>query len=317
MFRTRAVRDAAEFTGMPGDSDDFVAWLARTWSSGESRPEWCFLVGDETGTVGRIGFRVVDTVPDPSLLGCLPPKELIAFGLHLPWTGDYLEVGRRLLAEASAAVASEVPDLMEVRINNEVHPHPDARGRLMEACGLTLFQEKQGFVWKDTGDRIEVGDRLAFRTVDDVGTDEYQSVMAPCGEGTLDRNDRYYWDGCGPANWAAVMTTWLAEEDSPMWLVGYRRGEPVGYVAVASVEDWGSTIVHVGVVPEHRGNGYINDLLAAGTAAAQRSGIDGMLSDVDVLNDPMMNAMRRGGHLEGVRPWHVWAYRGRTETIAR
>ena len=156
-----------------------------------------------------------------------------------------------------------------------------------------------------------------FRAVDDIGIDAYRAVMAPCGLGTLDRNDRYYWGGCGPDNWAAQMTALLDEPDAPMWLAGYLRGTPVGYVAVSSVDDWGSTIAHVGVAPEHRGDGYINELLTAGTFAARRSGITTMLSDVDVVNRPMLAAMRRAGHREDAERWHLWVYRADIDHLSR
>jgi len=206
-----------------------------------------------------------------------------------------------------------VPDLLEVRINNEYHPDAAAMCRLLETCGMTLFHEKQGFSWVDDGAPIEIGDRLDFRSLPEVGEDTYRSVIAPCGEGTLDRNDRYYWEGCGPDNWAAQMTAFVDEDDASMWRIGFAGDSAVGYVAVMSDDDWGSTIAHIGVVPEHRGNGYIHDLLAAGTAAAQSRGITTMLSDVDVLNRPMIDAMRLGDHREDVRPWHVWVYRAGTD----
>ena len=94
-----------------------------------------------------------------------------------------------------------------------------------------------------------------------------------------------------------------------MWLVGYHEEEPVGYVAVAREEDWGATIAHIGVVPRQRGHGYIDDLLLAGNAAVRRSGITTMLSDVDVLNTPMIRAMERAGHTENPQRWHLWVYR--------
>jgi ribosomal protein S18 acetylase RimI-like enzyme len=133
--------------------------------------------------------------------------------------------------------------------------------------------------------------------------------MARCGEGTLDRNDHYYWTGCGPDNWAAQMMVYLQPSDARMWLMASHLGEPVGFVAVGSDDDWGSTIVHIGVDPRHRGHGYVNDLVLAGTAAAQSGGIHTMLSDVDVVNGPMMEAMRRNGH-DDDPGWHGWHLRG-------
>jgi GNAT superfamily N-acetyltransferase len=309
MFRVRTVSGVEEFVGFPGDPEDYAALVSGLWESGSSRPEWCFLIEDGSTRVGRIGFLVEPTVSDPAWLGSLPPEELFAYGLDLPWEGDYLDAGRRLIAEATASISSGVPGLLEVRVNNSVHSYPEARRRLLTACGMDLFQEKIGFSWSASDGRVDAGVGLGFRSISDIGLEAYREAMAPCGEGTLDRNDSYYWTGCGPDSWAAQMTMYLEEEDADMWLVGYRDGDPVGYVAVARVEDWGSTIVHVGVHPRHRGRGYIDDFLTAGTAAARKSGITGMLSDVDVLNTPMRKAMQRAGHMEDPERWHLWVYR--------
>lgn len=308
MLRVRNPENVTDFVG-PGGPDDYTATVAELWASGASRPEWCFVLEDGSGQVGRVGFRISPTTSDPRWLGSLPPDELSLFGLELPWDDGYLSLGRRLLGEAAAVVDGAVPEVLEVRIINELHDHSEARRHLAEGIGMTVFAEKQGFEWIDDGKPVAASERLEFRSVADIGLDAYRKLMAPCGSGTLDRNDRYYWEGCGADNWAAQMTVYLEEADMPMWLVGYCDTTAVGYIAVARDDDWGSTIVHVGVVPDQRGNGYIHDLLSAGTAAAQQAGLGAMLSDVDVLNRPMTNAMVRAGHRPDRRPWHVWAFR--------
>jgi RimJ/RimL family protein N-acetyltransferase len=313
--RVRGVDSVEEFVGLPDDAEDYADMVTEMWESGESRPDWCFLFEDGTDVVGRVGFLVTPTTTDPAWLGTLPPEELFAFGLELPWDGDYLKAGRRLITESAEAIAGQVPDLLEVRINNSLHARHQERVHLMDGLGMELFQEKHGFTWVDDGAGRDPGDRLTFRTVAEIGVDAYRQVMAPCGEGTLDRNDRYYWSGCGPDNWAAQMTEYLTEEDAGMWLVGYHEDEPVGYVAVSREEDWGATIAHIGVIPSQRGHGYINNLLMAGNAAARRSGIGTMLSDVDVLNPPMVRAMERAGHTEDPERWHLWVYRADVEGL--
>jgi RimJ/RimL family protein N-acetyltransferase len=316
MLRVRTVNDVDEFVGVPGDPEGYTDTVNGLWTSGESQPDWCFLIEDGHTKVGRVGFRVSPTVSDPSWLGSLPAEELFVYGLHLPWEDDYLKPGRQLIGEATDTVSAELPEVMEVRINNSVHPFARERVHLMTHMGMDLFQEKDGFFWADDGQLVEPGDRIEFQSIAEVGIEAYRAVMAPCGKDTLDRNDSYYWTGCGPDNWASQMTEYLADEDTHMWLIGYRNDEPVGYVAVVSVDDWGSTIAHVGVVPQHRGHGYIHDLLAAGTAAAQGSGITTMLSDVDVLNDPMLTAMQRAGHIRDPERWHLWVFRSDTNGLA-
>ena len=128
--------------------------------------------------------------------------------------------------------------------------------------------------------------------------------------GTLDRNDRYYLARCGPDGWGRQMVAYCEPGDEGSWLLAFEPdGTLVGYVAVGGFEAGVATIAHVAVVPERRGRGYINDLLMAANAAARQRGDLSMLSDVDMLNATMLAAMERAGHLRGIRPWHVWAYR--------
>jgi len=315
MLRVRTVKDAADFVGAPGDPHDYTDQIAHMFDDGLSRPEWCFILEDNKDRAGRIGFQIHPTMSDSTWLGTLPEYELSAFGLNLPWGGDFLTPGRYLLTTAAGALPT-TPKILEIRTNNEIHSHHGERRELLTGLGFDLFIEKQGFSWVDDGSAVEVPTRLTYKTIEDVGINTFRLVMGQCGDGSLDRNDRYYWDGSGPQNWALQMTEYASEDDAAMWLIGFTDDEAVGYVAVGSDEDWGSTIIHVGVAPDHRGNGYIDDLIAAGTAAAQDRGITSMLSDVDVVNVPMMAAMRRAGHTDDARPWHVWAYRTELAALA-
>jgi RimJ/RimL family protein N-acetyltransferase len=317
-MRVRAVRDVRDFVDAPGDPDGMDEQLAGLWAQGASRPEWCFVAEDESGgRIGRVGYRVESTVSNPAWLGNLPPTELYAFGLWLPWDEhEYEQLGRGLLAATLDKVRAEVPARLDVRVNREMHDHADSRVRLLEDLGMTLFQEKEGFTWRDSGTPVSPPHRLSFATVLEVGRVRYQKVMARAGRDTLDRNDRWYRSHMDESHWAAQMMEYLDEADAPSWLVASTAaGEAVGMVGVSGFEPGVATITFIGVVPEHRGHGYSGDLLQAATAAAQARGFAEVLSDVDTLNRPMVNAMRKGGHLDGVRPWHVWHYRGEVDAL--
>jgi len=103
--------------------------------------------------------------------------------------------------------------------------------------------------------------------------------------------------------------TAAGERDERSWLLGYHGDDPAGFVAVSGFDAQTWTIVHIGVVPEHRGHGHVHELLAAADGAARARGFTAGLSDVDVVNEPMLAAMRRAGHRTDLRPWHVWHYR--------
>jgi ribosomal protein S18 acetylase RimI-like enzyme len=204
--------------------------------------------------------------------------------------------------------------VLDSRLNPEVHDHLDERRRLLEGAGLSIFQEKEGFWWEDDGAPIDDAGRLSYRSLAELGRPAFSAVFGRGPEGTLDRNDRYYWTRCGPDGWAAEMLGFCRASDEESWLVGVDpAGDPVGYVLVSAFDEDGvATIAHIGVLPERRGNGYGLDLLAAGMRAARERGFRAMLNDVDVENRPMLGAFERAGHSTSARAWHVWHYRRRT-----
>jgi ribosomal protein S18 acetylase RimI-like enzyme len=315
MTTIRSITLPEEFgiAGAPNVSDDLNAM----WEERESRAEWCFVLEDEGKVVGRVGFYVSATCP-PEFLGDLPPDELFLFGLWLPWEDDPIGAGLTLIPEALRRIAGDVPDRLQVRTNVEVQDEYADRVALFEALGMELFQEKQGFTWVGDGSPVEVPDRLTFATVDEVGRDHYRDVLAGVGEATLDRNDFYYRSHMDPLDWGSVYMTFLDDSVAPMWLAGrLPGGESVGFVAVSQFDEpETATIAFIGVLPQHRGNGYIDDLLAAGTAVAQQHGFTSILSDVDTLNTPMMAAMERARHHAVTRPWHIWHHVGRVRALS-
>jgi len=276
-----------------------------------------FILEEDGQPLGGVGFEISPTCP-PEFLGDLPPEELYLRDLWLPWAGDWLAAGRQLIAGALAMLPDDAPERLQARTNAEVHPEHALRVELFDSLGLGVFQEKEGFVWSDPGEPVVVPDRLEFMTVDEAGRDRYRDVLAGVGEATLDRNDFYYRSHMDPQDWGSVYMTFLEDADAPMWLLGtLPDGEEVGFIAVSDFDGEGTaTIAFVGVLPPHRGNGYIDDLLAAGTAAARRDGFMAMMSEVATENAPMIAAMERAGHHAGIRPWHIWHHVGRVHAMS-
>jgi RimJ/RimL family protein N-acetyltransferase len=303
MLQVRAARSVDDLS-LAGGDDDLRPFVEEAWADGSSRPGWCFVVERDGEVVGRVGFTLEPSTSDPAWLGTLPPTELHAFGLR--WHGGPA-VGARLLAHAFRELGGLGPAHAEVRVNRRREPAHRDQVAVLASMG-ELFQEKAGFELDGTTLAGAVlPERLRWADVDEVGVERYATIMGRCGEGTLDRNDAYYWGHCGPDNWGRQMMEYLDPDDADMWLVGFDGDDPVGYVAVASDPELVSTIEHIGVLPEARGRGYVHDLLAAVGATLVRRGIPSMLSDVDVHNRPMADALRRAGHRES--DWHVWQVR--------
>lgn len=272
---------------------------------GSTRREWSFIAESGGEELARAGF--LSQIPPADA-----PVEIYLFGLSVDWQNPLaVEAAHQLLVTALPAV-SRVGAPVDARTNPEVHPDFDQRRALFQAAGMGLFQEKQGHTWRAGATAMPArSGRLSFRNYADIPRHEFLAVLSRGPAGTLDRNDRYYYQLTGAVGWAKIMEGFLGPGDEQTWKVGYDpTGVPVGYVMLSAFdEDDTGTIAHIGVVPDQRGNGYVNDLLAETTADAASRGFTTIISDTDVLNVPMIAAFERAGHREGVRPWHVWHYR--------
>lgn len=67
----------------------------------------------------------------------------------------------------------------------------------------------------------------------------------------------------------------------------------------------GSTVTHPA---EHRGHGHGSGLLAIAKTTAIARSWRGLLSLVDLTNQPMVQTMTRSGFSPDSHPWHKWHY---------
>jgi RimJ/RimL family protein N-acetyltransferase len=127
--------------------------------------------------------------------------------------------------------------------------------------------------------------------------------MRKVSEGTLDREIREERERLGPREAAREFfeDARRVKHEPSWWRLAYNRprGELVGLVMPAQPPTF-LTIFYVGVVPEMRGRGYVDDLLATGTATlleARAGDVEArpLRADTDVANTPMAAAFERSG----------------------
>ena len=225
--------------------------------------------------------------------------------VNVRWQPGHVDAARMIV---KAAIASAEPGaVLNAATNAEIHPDAAERIALFESCGFELWQEKEGFWWSDEGQELPEPDRITVRTLAEVGSERFAALLEICSAATLDRIDADAMASMGPSIWAAAFlvacddSTWLLAEDG--------QGEAVGFVSVGEFDEGVGTITYIGVAPDHRGHGYVDQLLQLASHTARELGFAGMLSDTDVLNVPMMEAFRRNGHSSETRGWHKWMHR--------
>ena len=313
-MRTRPVRADeldlfVEAAGPPDHRQEVEQYLKSMFAAGSMRPGWCFVAEKEGRPIGRVAFW---TLP-----GMEKPFALVLLDLH--WEGDYLGVGSVLLGdvldEARRLGSGEIEHVLDAPpMQPQFQHNPQKRAELLEGVGFALRRETDRFQWGGGAPPTASG-RLSFRALEEVGEDAFVDAMRRVSEGTLDREIRGERERLGPRGAARDFfeDARRVEHGPSWWRLAYdgRSGDLVGLVMPAEPPGF-LTLFYVGVVPEMRGRGYVDDLLAAGTAALLDARAEGgtekpLRADTDVANAPMAAAFGRAG-------WTRFA--GRREYVA-
>ncbi|HYN87671.1 MAG TPA: hypothetical protein VER55_04040, partial [Ardenticatenaceae bacterium] len=180
---------------------------------------------------------------------------------------------------------------------------PDRRHDLLTRVGFTVMRETLRFAWNAHDPLPTHPERLTYRSVAEAGEEAFLEALERVSTGSLDQRDQAERAEYGARQAARNLLGLLQglEYDPEWWQLGYTRtGDLVGLVLPAGTPRWG-TIGYIGVVPEQRGRGSIDDLLARGTRVLATGGVVRIEADTDVANVPMANAFRRGGYTQFAR----------------
>jgi predicted N-acetyltransferase YhbS/ribosomal protein S18 acetylase RimI-like enzyme len=286
-----------EAAGTPDHCREVEKYLESMLAAGSMRPEWCFVVEEEgEGPLGRVAFWTLPRMEEPLALVLL----------DVPWDGDYMGVGTHLLEgaleEARALGAEEIEHVVDdPPMRPQFQHHPERRIELLESIGFAFRRETGRFEWRG-GEPPSVPRRLSFRTLEEVSEDAFVEAMREVSEETLDREIRGERERLGAPRAAREFfeDARRVKHEPSWWRLAYApNGDLVGLVMPAEPPGF-LTLFYVGVVPQIRGQGYVDDLLATGTAtlleARRRYGNEKPLrADTDVDNAPMAAAFERAG----------------------
>ena len=278
----------------------------RRLGTGEYRPEWTWVAevsGDVRGAAIWWG-RADDTRPD--VLDCV----LAAPGLP---RDQRPEVAGGLLARAHATFrrgSSRTDPAYHMflppdwRSRRDVTAALSWRWQAALAAGLTEELERLRFVWyPGQGIPEPQPGRLVFRREpdDEVFAELFRRVLT----GTLDATTRNTAAAVGAAASARADVVFYRDRmrgDRGWWLVASTPdGEPVGF-SVPSRNSDVAVVGYIGVLPEHRGRGYIDEILAETTRVLVTEAGAGVIhADTDLANRPMAAAFERAGYVNTSR----------------
>lgn len=273
--------------------------LADDLAAGRRRPEWMWVATRGDRVLARAAWWAPDKAEAPAQFDffdvddALPTEEGVAIGVAL--VGKAL---RRILPEGAT------PPEFGRFLPPDWHDDPAVRQAIetrfaaLKQLGARPLVERLRLEWRAGTPLPEPSARLSFRTVRDRG--ELIDLMVPVLEGTLDAHSRADLERMTPREVAAKHhDEEFAGFASPRdwWQVGVSgSGEPVGFVVPAR-NAYNAVIAYLGVLPTHRGNGYVDDLLAEGTRILADQDVPRIRASTDLPNAPMAAAFARAGYV--------------------
>ncbi|GGF96170.1 N-acetyltransferase [Rhodococcoides trifolii] len=245
------------------------------FAAGRFRPEWTWIAESNGALVGRALWWGRSDSTSPLALD----------SLHVLKPADRVAVGAALLTSPTF----ERPEYVIA-----LEPGSNSQWRIDAAAraGLTERLERLQVEWTPASGAPPASTRLTFRS----GTDEeFVDLFVRAAVGTRDvttaraltvmtpdeqaRDDLDFYLGCpGERSWWCV-----AEEDD----------EVVGFI-LPSATPYSRNVGYLGVLPEHRGRGLVDDLLAEVTRI--NAGAERITATTDVTNEPMAAAFERAGY---------------------
>jgi RimJ/RimL family protein N-acetyltransferase len=277
--------------------------LADDLAAGRRRTEWMW--------VALRGDRLVARAAWWGQGGDAVPLQFDVFDFEAGSADD----GARLLSTAMTAVpaGAKPPEYgrfvpPDWRDNPADRTVVEERLVVLEGAGARLLVERLRFDWRPGTPIAEPSGRLAFRPVRD--SEEIIELMTRVLDGTLDAHSRAAMARLSPREAATEhYEEELAQYRSPRewWRVAtLPDGEPVGFVTPAR-NNYNPVIGYLAVLPAHRGQGYIDAILAEGTRILAAQGVPRIRAATDLGNVPMARAFERAGYVNFERAINmVW-----------
>lgn len=255
------------------------------------RPEWTWFAEDEDGEIlaRALWWGRADS-ERPVALDCLQVRASVA---------DPAAVAAGLLAAGHGAFGT-LPDY-NISLPRGWRDDPELtaavawRQEAARESGLAREIERLRYEWTPAAGTAEPTGRLVFRD----GTDEeFLDAFARLSAGSLDlhtqtelrsmdaeqlaREDvEFYLDCPGERSW---------------WRLAHLPDGTLAGMAIPSATPYHRNVGYLGVVPEQRGKGLIDEVLAEITRFHAAEGADRITATTDTVNTPMAAAFDRAGY---------------------
>jgi RimJ/RimL family protein N-acetyltransferase len=287
--------------GSPGEVEPVGSLRRALADCPTARPEWCFAAETNGRTLAAAGFRGPRGRPLPDRGA---PPDLYLLGLWAAWGEPGVDrVCAELFRRALPSLHEEGAKMLTAYVYLS-GSGADRRAAILDALRLPLFQERAHFVYDPARPVPEAMPGVTYRSLSAVGREPFVAAIRKIHRDTLDRGIQQNVRLLGERRAAEQTFDEIADRDgnesyqANLWRLGYdASGQLVGLVMPILFWEGRAAIGFIGVVPEQRGKGYANDLLAEGTRLLAQAGQREIVADIDRRNLPMAAALARVGYV--------------------
>ena len=271
--------------------------LTEDLAEGRRRAEWMWVALRGERLAARVAWWGHHNDTTPSYLDIVDVDDAMP-------TDQGVIIGLQLLKSASAKVITgrlRPPEYIRFlppdwRNRVETTLKVNNRMNILQQSGARLLVERLGFEWRREMAIAEPSERLFFRPLRN--TDEILALMTLTLDDTLDAHSKSDLDRMTASEVATNHYQGeLSRYPTPRewWRVAtLSDGSPVGFVIPAH-NYYHYIIAYIAVLPHHRGNGYIDDILAEGTRILSAHDAECIRASTDLYNTPMASAFVRAG----------------------
>ncbi len=288
------VNEPDRFCIIPGVKPVNRKNLERLWDERVSKPEWCFVAEFDGEVKGRAGFMLGEN-----------DKDFHMFALLLPNFDDSgSEIPRQFLTETFHMMKEKGAATIGYHLDSDIENH-QKKLELLKSCGMEVIQTKKSFILEKKDYHRQKEKRLVFKTLPEVGKDEFLKAFAAVSEDTLDRDDELSYKSLGSRKAAENHFTLLENlgDREDTWYLAYKDETLAGMVIPQKFDDQCGAINYIGVIPSQRGNNYVSDLLDTGISNLVERNVQEIIADIDDRNFPMENSLTKIGFREENRIW--------------
>ncbi|MGW5160927.1 GNAT family N-acetyltransferase [Nonomuraea wenchangensis] len=276
--------------------DESISWahperLLSFLESGNYRHEWIWVAEENGEIMARAVWWGSPDAGKPLALDCLY--------VH-PSVDDPIGLTADLLAHAHAAYDDK--PAYHVFVSNGWRDDPKTaaaiawRRTAAGRAGLTEELERLRYEWTAEAEVPKPSGRLEFRGEDD--DEVFVEAFRRVAVGTLDHHTREALLTMDPVAQARedVAGYRSMPGDRSWWRLAYLGDGDLAGVALPSANSGGPVVGYLGVVPEHRGRGYVDDLLGEIIRSHAERGVQRIVADTDAGNVSMARAFERAGY---------------------